>query len=393
MDIGTTPVGIVDFELATSHFVFDLAHLAAQQGIDVNKYHVGLRQERFSMPALDEDAVTVGAAAASRLLARTGTEQIRTLIFATESSVDQSKSAGTFLHTLLQLPQHIRVFETKQACYAGTAALQLALALVARNPRERVLVIMSDIARYERNTAGEPTQGAGAAALIVGANPNILEISPISGVWTGNVHDFWRPNDRSTPLVNGALSLETYLRSFTACWNDYREQGGAEASDIDYFVHHQPFTKMAVKAHERFVRTHKLENGSEMIEPSLRYTPIIGNSYTASMYVGLASLLHSSNALAGKRVGLFSYGSGATAEFFTAQIVPGYEKFLHAADFQQQLHSRVPLTFEEYVALHDAHERTGLTDYENPQVTCAPFRFAGVREGVRQYEARTNEEA
>jgi hydroxymethylglutaryl-CoA synthase len=44
----------------------------------------------------------------------------------------------------------------------------------------------------------------------------------------------------------------------------------------------------------------------------------VGNMYTASLYAGLASLVEAKGAeLEGKRLLLFSYGSGITAGMFT----------------------------------------------------------------------------
>lgn len=379
-------VGIIDMEMASTHNCVTLDTLAEATGVDPNKYRFGLRQEVFSVPAIDEDAVTVGATAAHRLLERTGSDGIRTLIFATESGVDQSKSAGLFAQSLLDLSPNLRVVEMKQACYSATAALQFALGLVARNRDERVLVIAGDIARYAADTAGEPTQGAGAVAMLVGADPQLLEIEPVNGVWSAHIDDFWRPNDLSTPLVDGALSLDAYLGAFTGAWEDYTARGGAALSEIDYFVHHQPFTKMAVKAHNRLAEHTGVKLGASLVEPSLSYTPVFGNTYTASLYLGLLSLLHSDIDLTGKRIGLYSYGSGAVGEFFTAVVKPGYREFLRPEIVRQTADQRTPLDYEAYRALHAAHERGSQVDYQNPRVTSAPFRFGGVSGGARFYE-------
>jgi hydroxymethylglutaryl-CoA synthase len=380
-------LGVIDFEVATTHFAVELDTLAEATGVDPNKYRYGLRQEQFSIPAADEDPVTLGATAASRLLERTGTDGIRTLLFATESGVDQSKSGAIFVQALLGLSSNLRVLEAKQACYGGTASLQAALGFVARNPGERVLVIMTDVARYAVDTPGEPTQGAGAVAMLVGADPQIFEVEPISGVWSADIDDFWRPNDLTTPLVDGELSLDAYLGALTGVWDDYRAQGGHDASAFSRHVHHQPFTKMSVKAFRRFVE-HTGSNLSERaLEPSLLYTPRIGNSHTASLYVGLASLLHHDQEdLSHKRVGLFSYGSGAAGEFLSILIEPGYRDRTSGERLTRELDSRELLNFTDYRALHRAHERGSRENFETPRVTRAPFRFAGVRGGARRYE-------
>ena len=62
---------------------------------------------------------------------------IEMLLFATESGIDQSKAAGIYVHELLGLPARCRVVELKQACYSGTAALQLALPFLRENPRKK----------------------------------------------------------------------------------------------------------------------------------------------------------------------------------------------------------------------------------------------------------------
>jgi hydroxymethylglutaryl-CoA synthase len=134
-------LGIHDLAIATGHHVLDLDDLAAANGVDPAKYHVGIGQDAFSVPAPDEDIVTMGAAAAKQVLDRHGVDGIRTVLFATESGVDQSKAAGVYVHGLLGLPRNVRVVELKQACYGGTAAVQMALGIIARDPGERVLVI------------------------------------------------------------------------------------------------------------------------------------------------------------------------------------------------------------------------------------------------------------
>lgn len=393
-----TPIGIQDLELATAHHVVSLDALAEHGGVDPAKYHLGLGQDEFGFPAPDEDIVTMAAAAAARLLARSGADGIRTLLFATESGVDQSKAAGVSVHRLLGLPPQVRVVEFKQACYGGTAALQAALGIVARHPAERVLVIASDVARYALDSPGEPTQGAGAVAFLVGAAPALLEIEPVTGLYTADVDDFWRPNDSTTAVVDGALSVDAYLDALTGAWDDYRARGGAPVDELDRILYHQPFTKMAKKAQAHFAKLTgaalSLDLTSEVPAAGLRDTGLftgsiynrrLGNTYTASLYSCLAALLHSDASLEGKRVALFSYGSGSVSEFFTAVVQPGYFDASRAAGVTGELDAREPLTVPEYRALHAA-EHPSLVDYETPRVTSGPFRFTGIRDRARQYD-------
>src|SRR4051794_12038847 len=190
----STSIGIHDLSLATTEFVLPHTALAEYNGTDIGKYHVGIGQQSMSVPAADEDIVTLAAAAAAPIIARHGSDGIRTVIFVTESSIDQAKSAGVYVHSLLGLPSACRVVELKQACYGATAGLQFAIGLVRRDPTQRVLVIASDVSRYDLDSPGEATQGAAAVALLVTADPALVRIEDPSGVFTADVMDFWRPN-------------------------------------------------------------------------------------------------------------------------------------------------------------------------------------------------------
>jgi hydroxymethylglutaryl-CoA synthase len=385
---GSLVVGIDDLAIATAHHVVDLDDIAAHGGVDPAKYHVGLGQDTFSLPAPDEDVVTLAASAARALLERTGTEGIRTVYLATESGIDQSKSAGMFVHGLLGLPRTSRVVELKQACYSGTAALQAALGMVARDPSERVLVIAADVARYDLDTAAEATQGAGAVAMLVTADPALLAIEPVSGLFSSDVDDFWRPNDRTTALVDGRLSVSAYLDAFLGSWDDLQSRGGPGIGDIDRFLHHQPFTKMALKAHRKLGQHTGADFADADLATGFTYDRRAGNTYTASLYFALAALLDLDDDLAGRRLGLFSYGSGSVGEFFTGIVQPGYRALRdpERARTAAMLEARVPVDVEEYRELHES-TWTGSGDVERARVTRAPFRFAGVRRGARHYEA------
>src|SRR5699024_5093131 len=121
-----------------------------------------------------------------------------------------SKSSGVYVHKLLNLNPNARTIELKQACYGATAALQLAKGHIALHPESKVLVLASDIARYGLNTAGEVTQGAGAIAMIISANPRIMELEKDSTFLTNDIMDFWRPTYSKVAYVDGKFSNEQY---------------------------------------------------------------------------------------------------------------------------------------------------------------------------------------
>mgnify|MGYP001261472144 CR=1 FL=1 len=52
------------------------------------------------------------------------------------------------------------------------------------------------------NSTGESSQGAGAVALLISHNPNLISISNRSGVHTQDVMDFWRPNYTNNAIAD-----------------------------------------------------------------------------------------------------------------------------------------------------------------------------------------------
>ncbi|MGB4778001.1 hydroxymethylglutaryl-CoA synthase [Microbacterium sp.] len=381
-------LGIDDLSIATTSRVLDLGDLAAHTGVDPDKFRIGLGQDQMGVPAADEDIVTMAAAAAAPIIERHGADRIRSVLFATESGVDQSKSAAAFVHELLELPASCRVVEFKQACYGGTAALQAALGMVAREPDSAVLVIASDIARYEIDSAAEPTQGAAAVAMLVTSDPGLVEVEAPTGVWTEAINDFWRPNDCNTALVDGRLSVEAYMNAFVGAWEDYRSRGGADAADIAWWCHHQPFTRMAHKAHRHLASHLGIEADPAQVESSTRYNRRLGNSYTASLFVALGALLDGEEDLAGKRIGMYSYGSGSTGEVFSVVVQPGYRDLTRADATRAALEARTPIAVAEYRELHVTAARGSGDDVALPLQTPGPFRFAGITGSARRYEVR-----
>ncbi len=147
-------IGIDRLSFYTSHYYVDLKTLAEARSVDSDKYYVGIGQEKMGIPAPDEDVVTLAASAAYPLMNDGELDDVELLLFATESGIDQSKAAGIYVHGLLEMPPRCRSVELKQACYSGTAGIQMAIGFVARNPTKKALVICSDIARYELGSPG-----------------------------------------------------------------------------------------------------------------------------------------------------------------------------------------------------------------------------------------------
>ncbi|MFI6340944.1 hydroxymethylglutaryl-CoA synthase [Streptomyces sp. NPDC050535] len=385
-------IGIHDLSFATAEFVLPHAALAAHNGTDIGKYHVGIGQESMSVPAADEDIVTMAAAAAAPVIARHGADRIRTVVFATESSIDQAKSAGVYVHSLLGLPSATRVVELKQACYGATAALQFAIGLVHRDPAQQVLVIASDVSKYDLDSPGEATQGAAAVAMLISADPALLRVEDPSGLFTADVMDFWRPNYRDSALVDGQESINAYLQAVQGTWKDYAEQDGRALGEFAAICYHQPFTKMAYKAHRHLLNYCGYDTGkdavADVIGLTTAYNTVVGNSYTASVYLALAALLDQAEDLTGQLIGFLSYGSGSVAEFFSASVVADYREHLRTKENLQAIDRREVLDYAGYRALHERSFPADGGDHPTPAQTTGPFRLAGLSGHKRIYETR-----
>jgi hydroxymethylglutaryl-CoA synthase len=348
----------------------------------------------MAVPAPDEDVVTLAANAALDAMNEVDPSTIGTVIFATESGIDQSKAAAIYVHHLLGLPSNCRTVEMKQACCSSTSALHFAMASVALHPQKKVLIVASDIARYGLGSAGEPTQGAGAVAMVISATPKILTVDTEVGYFTEDVMDFWRPNYLEEAVVDGKYSIKVYMNALENAWREYREQRGARVEDFNHLCYHLPFTRMALKAHLHLARVEQaqLDSGElqKQVEPSLGYNRQTGNAYTASLYMGLLSLLDQSDLdLTGKRIGFFSYGSGCMGAFFGATVSAGYREALAGSDRPGMLANRRMLSMEEYEAFYRHELPSDGSAYETPMHDTGAFRLSGIRDHQRIYETVT----
>lgn len=346
------PVGIDVLRFSTTSFCLTLDELAKARGVDVAQFHRTTGQESMSIPAPDQDIVTMGTEAAQAVLQHCSPSEIGMLLLATETGVDQATAGGVFIHQLLGLPAQCRVVEYKQACYSGTAALTTALDWVKLNPNKKVLVIASDIARYATKSSGEPTQGAGAIAMLVSTHPRTLVLKSHNAFYTQQVMDFWRPNYSDVPIFNGRRSVSAYLECLKATWNLYTASTGLQLEDHAGFCFHTPFVKMPERALRTLYKWAKNEVDPihlKRLHHSNTYAKLLGNTYTASLYIGLVCLLESDADLSNKRIGLFSYGSGYVGEFLEAIIQPEYQSQV-ARDFHQDLIAhRKHLDYTQYL--------------------------------------------
>ncbi|BBY22247.1 polyketide biosynthesis 3-hydroxy-3-methylglutaryl-ACP synthase PksG [Mycobacterium stomatepiae] len=343
-----------------------------------------MRRKSVNLPI--EDAVTNAVNAAApivRAMTDEERETIELVIVGTESGIDFGKALSTYVLDYLNLSRRCRTFETKHACYGGTAALQMASGFIRSSSREvRALVIAADAASVAaRSTYWEPSQGAGAVAMLIGREGHILSLDHgANGYHSYEVSDTFRPRP-DVEAGDSDLSLMSYMSCLEASFAHYAEV--VENADIcDTFgglVLHTPFAGMVKSAHRRLLRrvaTMSLEeiDGDfiRRVEPSIRFCQDVGNFYSAALYLAICSYLTYATVVEPQRIGLFSYGSGCSSEFYSGVVTPESAAAVSALRIPEQIADRHELEMDDYEIIADlALER--MAGVENSEPDTRPY--------------------
>ena len=390
-------IGIDKIGFATGRYRLDMGDLAQSRGVDSEKFSKGLLLDALSITPITEDIVTLGASAANSILDEKDKASIDMVLVATESSIDQSKAAAVYIHSLLGIQPFARSLELKEACYSATAALNYAKLYVEKHPQSKVLVIASDIAKYGINTPGEPTQGSGSIAMLISQNPRLLELHDDNVAQTRDIMDFWRPNYSTTPFVDGMYSTKQYLDMLKTTWAEYQKRSGKTLADFSAFCFHLPFPKLALKGFNKIMDKSLPDAKKEALkanfDASITYSRQIGNIYTGSLFLGLLSLLENSDNLqAGENIALFSYGSGAVAEIFSATLVDGFKAQIKT-NRKEELESRQSISVADYETIffeEDALDEDGNASFAD--YVTNDFSLVAIKEHQRIYEAKDGQE-
>ena len=438
-------VGIDGIEIHTGKLKLDLAEtFAPEMGDDPGKYTKGLGLYASSLPDTYEDIVTMGANAAHRLMERKGLgpADIGRIDVGTESAFDHSKPVSTYIAGCLEQVfdgdfHHANKGERKFACMAGTQSIDDAYNWIraGRNRGRAALVIATDTALYARDDPGEATQGAGAVAMLIDEDPDLVELSTAQGYGSADETDFLKPQQQF-PSVDGKRSVKVYLARMREALVDYESVGGdIHPEDFRLGPFHTPFPgmvrKAAVLAYRHITRDTEIEaeladeigrqprpeafddeedyrealsdytdalketdryrewyDGT--IDPTLDLAREVGNWYTGSVHVARVSaikaLAEAGENLTGRRLLVGSYGSGAQAEIHVETIQENYREEIEALNIDDRLASRYDLSFEEYEDVHDAHNFDEETNGEEFTVPDGEFVFDGWgRMGERKY--------
>lgn len=423
---------------------------APAQGTDAamltHKLTQGIGVRKMAIPDAHEDSATMAAMACKSLIDQLSLDldNVGYLVVGTETTVDQSKSIGAYV--LGMLSRHYRVStshvgcpQMQFACIGATYALEAAAALVQSGQlRGRsAIVIATDIARYPQGDPGECTQGAGAVAMHVAANPRLLHLDGLH--WpsiTVDERDFFRPNWSSEAVVDGRYSVDVYLdcldRSLRANLAEHRGEAVKWLLESNHFLFHTPFPRMAEYAGARLYRRLQALRAPEATlqpaagageerardrevlksaefqawfeahcAPALRHMGEVGNIYSGALYLSFANLVEAlGRSGQGGRVTFFSYGSGASAKMFTGTLAAGFHRLEHVpevsaaladADATGFMGRRRALSLAEYERLHELHRQQSESRLEvAPSILPPRDEFALARFGTQRCEKRVD---
>jgi 3-hydroxy-3-methylglutaryl CoA synthase len=379
--------GIDDLNVYGSTLAVETAAIAACRGWSDKELNTVEFESRSLTPPY-EDAVTLAVNAARPLIDTCGLDSIELLIVATESGVDYGKPLSSYVHRHLRLSSRCRNLEVKHACYAGTAAIQLATAWIRSGDAEgkRALVVMTDLARRHFGDPGEMTAGCGAVAVTIASDPRILEIEPGSGYACREVYDVARPT-AAGEWADAVLSLAAYLDLVEEAWAGYRCATGI-ATGIDerfrYMLYHTPLISLIREAHRLLLETDCMEldgpavveSFDRMVRPALGYARVLANIYSGSVYSLLAGLMDGEADLSpGTRIGICSYGSGSCAEIYGGVVMETARDAVRRHQIAAHLAERTTVDVSAYERLvKEAEVMLIARDYE-PTLDFLPGHF------------------
>ncbi|MBN1160005.1 MAG: hypothetical protein JXA43_02080 [Candidatus Diapherotrites archaeon] len=269
-------VGISGIAVAVPRICITAEEFENGRGIPNGKLsYLGI--DAFGVPDLHEDSVTLGAVAARKVLEQTDTDlnDIGGIFYGLETHVDQTKGNSNYTFGALEdwfgkVDGELHLVDHKMACAAGAEALISALARVEGGwlDDKKALVIASDISKYEQESPGEQTQGAAAVAVLVEKDPKLMRIGKTIGVSGGDERDFFRPNWKDTPTVDGKHSNLVYLKhtkksveSYVRRLNKKRKQlelhsepVEAPSDNVDRVIYHIPYGDQAIEGFRHQIR-------------------------------------------------------------------------------------------------------------------------------------------
>ncbi|HCC93362.1 MAG TPA: hydroxymethylglutaryl-CoA synthase [Flavobacteriaceae bacterium] len=410
--------GIEAASIYVPHIYLPIKDLAIQRNIDPDKLEIGLGLKKMSVLDVHEDTATIAANALLKLITdfNVNPNEIGRIYLGTESALDGAKPTATYAVQLVESVlankfgerpfKHTDVVDMTFACVGGVDAMHNSIDYVRVNPAKKAIVIAADYAKYGLESTGEYTQGAGAVAMLISNQPDLIAFDNNWGIGMESVFDFFKPHQSTSdatilnalgttkseieifsdePIFEGQYSNECYKNRVREAYFNFKDEAKVEGKMYEnwrYIAFHLPY---AFQGKRMFSDVFALENNQdnsndnlkivsksdeykalikEKVEPTQRASSEIGNMYTASVFTAFLSALQVSadndEELNGKTVGFIAYGSGSKSKVFQGQIGEGWKNVMNKMDLFNYLNQREAISFEQYQNLHNKNLKTSI---------------------------------
>lgn len=420
-------IGISDMALALPKCYLSLEEFSIEKGLNYAKLRGGLGLINMAIPDLDEDIITLTAEAMIKILdnnPQIGPHNLKRIYVGTESQIDGSKPIASYLIGIcnqyfnskgLSDLEECDASDTIFACIGAVDAMHNSLFWLKENKDDFAIIIASDIAKYEFDSSGEYTQGAGAVAVLLSSEPNILTIDTKFGVSSKCAHDFFKPLRYSKvensdtdgngqeghsdyvllhsdcPVFDGPVSMKSYKERIHAAYDSFkRKHPEFSITDWEKMVFHLPFAFQARKiatpfflhylnchsSKEQFFQKYQISDdlSDPSVDKQIRSTSEfnefiidkisngevassqVGNIYTGSIFMSLMSMLYYSSEqnedLTDKSIGFVAYGSGAKSKVFQAKISKNWKQKTKGFKLNELFQNRTQIDFSSYKQLY-----------------------------------------
>lgn len=330
------PVGIVGYGSCLPQQAVSLSEIEQGHGKKVGSVSRSLQVEQKTVPALDEDTITIAVAAGMQALTRLegyqkagqgkrkkraqnntkegfSKDKIGAVFIGSESHPYAVNPSGTVVAQALGLSSSLALVDLEFACKAGTQGMQICASYILSGMAKYALAIGADTAQAEPGDALEYTASAGGAAYVFGSQGLLAELQATNSMAT-DTPDFWRRPGENYPQHGGRFTGEpAYFKHVLTNTKRLLEEVGLKPVEIDYCVFHTPNGKFPRRAAK------KLGFTNQQLKPSL-IVEKIGNTYAGAVPLALAAVLD--QAQAGQTILVTAYGSGAGADSFLFKTTP-----------------------------------------------------------------------
>ncbi|OGS43564.1 MAG: hydroxymethylglutaryl-CoA synthase [Euryarchaeota archaeon RBG_13_57_23] len=313
-------VGIVSYGAHIPRYRITPEEIGKVWGVDGKAMSKSLMINCKSVPGPDEDTITISVEAARNMMKRcdVSPKDIGALYVGSESHPYAVKPTGTIVAEAIEAAPHLMVADYEFACKAGTAAIQTCMGLVGSGMVKYGVAIGADTSQGAPGDALEFSASAGGGAFLIGSE-KIIAIIDKTYSYTTDTPDFWRREGQMYPRHGGRFTGEpAYFKHVINGAKGLLDRTTTSAKDYTYATFHQPNGKFPTRVAKQ------LGFNDAQIKTGL-LAPIIGNTYSGAVPLGLAAILD--EAKAGDRIFAVAYGSGAGSDAFALTVTDAIESY------------------------------------------------------------------